>query len=1278
MIESSPRSPVNGEYATVSPSSGLTPFEVALERLEPDYDPARAMRLLAPDGERWSVDGLPGKGPGVFWVPGAPLRLDAPTLPARGSSQWRMGKHITAAIMDHARISVGYADMDAPIKPKTPEEAEAAIRGHVMTLRQAVRAGMPVPTIICATGYWREPDAGPIADKLKSIRSRGVAHLLLGRSLQPFWRYDRYAPYDAWLAFQKAIINQLGSDVLKKSLADRMRMPGAWGRAATNEGVGVRLQPVVYWGSVVSLDAMVEWAARNAPPVHKTSRKASRTTPKAAPVGESKADSSRGSSTTRGARERRPFPADVQVRLRDGRTLTQAGLEAAVPAVNGGTLGCYCPTNHGGRGDANPGCFIGRSARGIYLCCCTCQVTWHAGFREGGAAKSRLYTKSFCRDESETDPPRGNPEDVDDVDVAEAVLRSRLLALAGEGGRTTELRPAADALDAQIRAAHAAGYFDLASDLAARRNEMGLPSRAPGVLGAIGASEYELLPPGRLEVDRLGTLLGASPAELVGIRASHGSGKTELLARVYGGCNRPVIAVAPTIVQTAAASERLGLRYYSHESGLRFESKRISTTLDSLWRVGDGMYDFDLIIDEAEGCLAHLARLAPARLVRVWPALYSAVGTARRIVLCDADLRPETVRFVARLRARHRRAARVPTLVLEAERGAPPVAVLNFDGWPRLLAEILKAVGAKRKLWIASESRRLMEDLDALLVEKDVKTECFTSRAPAAVRLCLSKLARAIEVNKPQVVLASPTITAAASLDAPYFDRVVAVGAGAAVGVRDLLQMARRVRKPTVPVIWAWLGALHDGRTTDPAEIHAEIMRWASSTDAMLRVRKGRRLSDRPGDDDLLLELLVDQEARLRQERHDRAGAWRGLLDEHGIPAIDLVRKDDPVEGKQIASVVKEWKAHREAEVESRRKQVKEAPDIRLSVVEHQQAHQGGFGVSWAESERAHLRESYGDAFDSDPDEVIAFDDEGKGRRAVEIFADFACGDVHRADANDRKAVDARSGLRTYRMVRGQAVRDTLSAIGVDGDPWTWPGEVKFRTTVRPATLDEAVEDEQRRLAEREARYEREARAGRRRSPPTPALTREQLERMLATNQDGSIWYPARWPRVATGTAVSARPSAAEPFVLVEERLRELSLRLTGLEEILRRSLPDPTGAPADFARAVLLAAGVNVPRGKERKDGKEAPPVETLVEPGEASLEYKVQIWRPSRFAAWERMLRLSRRQVDVVLGLCRGIEVEPVPLPPTAKLHLLEQYWEVTRAAAASMESMRPAANR
>jgi hypothetical protein len=244
-------------------------------------------------------------------------------------------------------------------------------------------------------------------------------------------------------------------------------------------------------------------------------------------------------------------------------------------------------------------------------------------------------------------------------------------------------------------------------------------------------------------------------------------------------------------------------------------------------------------------------------------------------------------------------------------------------------------------------------------------------------------------------------------------------------------------------------------------------------------------------------------------------------------------------------------------------------------------------------------------------------------------------------------------------------INASLAAYGVDSPAWSFDGEIEFRTTYRMTTLDEAVEDEQRRYKQRCARYERELRNGRiPEHPPYLPKVRAELEALVSKQDDGTLLYlDGHWPRIREGTRVFVRRAGGDA-VEVTERVRRLAAFHRTMEERLDILLDDLVRDPQTLFRDVLRAIGAHAYDGE--LDFEPARKIKLRVDHGH---EVRVVVWRPGDWGGWEKLLRLAQRQIDLRNAAAAGQEPSPVPIPIEAKRHELQLLRELVSACAEQM---------
>lgn len=300
---------------------------------------------------------------------------------------------------------------------------------------------------------------------------------------------------------------------------------------------------------------------------------------------------------------------------------------------------------------------------------------------------------------------------------------------------------------------------------------------------------------------------------ILAISSAKGTGKTKLIQTLTADDGNALLA-GHRIALTRNLCSRLKLNYrgdldraqghFIDDSGYVL---RVGTCVDSLLAINP--HDFvecDLILDEAVQVLRHLLTSSTCNKDGKRPALLARftelVKTARRVVLADADLNTETIRYIQNLR----NDSSVPWLLVNEAQVTPwQIDFIEAPNAIAITARLLKDIQAGQKIFIATDSKAGSQRLERLIIQLEtIGCRCLLLNSETSS----GELERAFietpdhHIENYDVVIATPSMATGISIEKNHFDVVYGFFWGVSSTDADMAQALARVR-PAVPrVVW--------------------------------------------------------------------------------------------------------------------------------------------------------------------------------------------------------------------------------------------------------------------------------------------------------------------------------------------------------------------------------------------------------------------------------------------------------------------------------------------
>jgi hypothetical protein len=315
--------------------------------------------------------------------------------------------------------------------------------------------------------------------------------------------------------------------------------------------------------------------------------------------------------------------------------------------------------------------------------------------------------------------------------------------------------------------------------------------------------------------------LEQATAQVVGIRAPKGAGKTQALAQVLA--HRPqVLSITHRRSLGAALADRLGLVWRNDTDtalGRTFDAEgrcweglppRYALCVDSLLAVRPEQFaGAVLVLDEAEQVIGHLLTSSTCSQNRglLIQRLQQLCAYASQVVALDADLSDSTLSWLQQARLAAGRPADLALLVGDGPQQAWPV---HWYEQPRAEAaqQALLEAAARGPVFITTDSKERAAALHGLLQHHLPQAEGLlisseTTGRPE-VQAWLAKLTsiEALAAGAIRWVVASPSISSGLSIEHGFFRAVFGFFGAGSFDDAEALQALARIRQPVPRHVW--------------------------------------------------------------------------------------------------------------------------------------------------------------------------------------------------------------------------------------------------------------------------------------------------------------------------------------------------------------------------------------------------------------------------------------------------------------------------------------------
>ena len=348
---------------------------------------------------------------------------------------------------------------------------------------------------------------------------------------------------------------------------------------------------------------------------------------------------------------------------------------------------------------------------------------------------------------------------------------------------------------------------------------------------------------------------------LTGIMSEMATGKTSLV-RNYRSDNPDrrflIIGHRITLLRELSQPSKLNSNMYSDLPQGRLDKvDSLSITVDSLYKLKTAGNKYDCIfIDEARQVMLHALSASTCKQYRheILMTLQYFIGSARQVIIADAHLDDNTVDFFKAMRPSDE-----APLIIKNEYQNPGRDVHYYRGKDSsaLVAKLIAAVRQGKKVMVVSDSKKTILKLEEVLKEKlngefeadDPNYQNLSRRQKKKQKNQARKRNRkkviwtihadnsgtkenqhfikniSTEVEKVDVLLASPSLSTGVDIQGDRFDEVYGFFNVVSLSATDCLQALHRYRKQVPLHIWVAPHPCFGYQNSNPHVIKQEMLR---------------------------------------------------------------------------------------------------------------------------------------------------------------------------------------------------------------------------------------------------------------------------------------------------------------------------------------------------------------------------------------------------------------------------------------------------------------------
>lgn len=308
------------------------------------------------------------------------------------------------------------------------------------------------------------------------------------------------------------------------------------------------------------------------------------------------------------------------------------------------------------------------------------------------------------------------------------------------------------------------------------------------------------------------------PKGLVFIKSPKGTGKTELLSRELDDDSQSTLLIGHRTALIRQSCERLGLECYLDFDG-PLAAKRLGVCVDSLHRLtwAEHITPYQvtqkenlfqrIIIDESEQVLSHFLSdtIDATTRIKLFAIFCAELRHAKTVIALDADLGWLTFETLSKLAQRQNDTTFKPsTLIINDRKSASPLQI--FESRDHLIGDLNRSVIDRERVFVTSNSKKLVEGLHQALVEAGVKSILISSDTTGgeeAKAFIAEPAKRALEYD---AILTSPSLGTGVDITFPDRESKIDVVYGffeASITTHfDFDQQIWRVRRPGAVRVW--------------------------------------------------------------------------------------------------------------------------------------------------------------------------------------------------------------------------------------------------------------------------------------------------------------------------------------------------------------------------------------------------------------------------------------------------------------------------------------------
>lgn len=324
------------------------------------------------------------------------------------------------------------------------------------------------------------------------------------------------------------------------------------------------------------------------------------------------------------------------------------------------------------------------------------------------------------------------------------------------------------------------------------------------------------------------------------IRSPKGSGKTESLTEIIGNLitsehfrtlddieeadpddpprsfnsKYKILLIGHRQALIRQLCDRLGLNCYLDDKEHSFQQiilrkQRYGVCLDSLWKAAEISYDL-VVIDECEQVLAHMLSDTMRQRESIFKILHHVIKSAKNVVALDADLGWTSYLTLTEMRGittpTRDRKNRVWIKINEFQENGKKIDI--YSSKEDLVGQLMSDIAGNKKIFVASNSKRLIEKLHASIENEFGKGKSFavTSANSRSDEVQFKIMNFKETFDRYNVLLCSPSLGTGIDITFEGNEQLVDCCYGFFESLinthLDIDQQLRRVRNPKEVRVW--------------------------------------------------------------------------------------------------------------------------------------------------------------------------------------------------------------------------------------------------------------------------------------------------------------------------------------------------------------------------------------------------------------------------------------------------------------------------------------------